>query len=144
MRLTEDNICEFLAIVIARQTDQKHRVLKIERILSGYEPLMAVGLARAYGKTDPHGNPSGFLLGINFLEPLNGELMAFEHLFLVVPGSGETAASLLDEFESGARADGCKKIVVGCHKEFKPKVLERWYRKLGFSWVSSSFEKSVQ
>jgi len=143
MRLNNDNIVEFVSLVIGSQEDAKVRTLRTDRILSGYGHMMNLGLARAYGTADDKGNPTGFLLGMHSVEPLNGERMAFEYLFMVSPGSGDTARKLLAEFEAGAREDGCVKIVVGCHKEFKPKVLERWYRRLGFSWVTSSFERTL-
>lgn len=143
MRLNGDNIVEFVSFVIGSQEDAKVRTLRTDRILSGYGHMMNLGLARAYGAADSKGNPTGFLLGMHSVEPFNGERMAFEYLFMVSPGSGDTAKKLLVEFEDGAREDGCSKVVVGCHKEFKPKVLERWYRRLGFSWVTSSFEKKL-
>ena len=122
----------------SNQTDPGLKTLRLDLIVRSFRGFMEAGRGIAYGQR------GGFLLAIHSVDVFNGRRKAYEFLFLVDPTTKQpdTAEKLLEEFEAGAKADGCETTVVGAHAGFADwKKVERYYRMKGYSFLSESMQK---
>lgn len=100
--------------------------------------MMEAGTGVAYG------SDAGFLLGFHCVDLMTGKRKGYEFLWMLRPDkrSGGGALKLLAEFEEGAKQDGCVAVVVGNSAGYKPAAMGRMYRRLGYSSISESFQKT--
>lgn len=139
MRLNADQLEEFVRPVIESQTTPTLEPIAAEYLMSGWRSLMSAGEGVAYG------SDAGFLLGFHCIDLMTGKRKGYEYLWLCKPdkrGGGE-ALKLLAEFEDGAKSDGCVAVVVGRSAGYKPAAMGRMYRRLGYSSISESFQKTI-
>lgn len=143
MELSIEDIPHFVNTVLDAQTEDFSELHR-GSIIAGWETLMESGSGAAYGLLEGE-KPVGFLLAICCNDLMTGKLKSFEYLLMVDPAyrAGGTALRLIQEFESDSKEKGCIEAVLGCNVAYKPKVLGRFYRTLGYSPVSESFRKKL-
>lgn len=143
MQLSIGHIPVFVNTVLDAQTENFSE-LNRESIIVGWQNLMEGGHGVAYGAV-ADGIPTGFLLAVHTLDIMTGLRKGFEYLLMVDPAyrAGGTALRLIQEFESDSKEKGCIEAVLGCNVAYKPKVLGRFYRTLGYEPVSESFRKKL-
>lgn len=146
MRLTAEQIPEFVQTVMNDRVQEKVAFINREYLISAWQSLIDErGTGVAYGVVNDAGEIGGFLLGLHAVNPLTGKKTGYEFLFVVplhekVPNAG---LHLLREFEKGAREDGCVEVVIGCYEVCEPDKLRRWYRLNGYRELSESFSKKL-
>jgi hypothetical protein len=125
------------------------------RVLAQFEPpLSQVNLDTlvpawagkpAYGLVSDAGEPAGFLLSFNNIDPIDGKLFAYEYLWMVGPAHRKysSALKLFRQFESDAKLAGADTIVCGNNRVCKQDEMRKLYSFLGYQPFSESFSKKV-
>lgn len=137
MRLNADQLEEFVRPVIEAQTEPTLEPIAVEYLMSSWRAMMNSD-AVAYG------SDAGFLLGFFTTDVMTGKRKAYEYLWMLRPDkrSNGEGLKLLAEFEEGAKHDGCVAVVVGNSAGYKPAAMRRMYRRLGYSSISESFQRT--
>lgn len=145
MRLTAEQIPEFVQTVMNDRHPEKVAFINREHLITNWQVLVEGGSGVAYGIVNDAGEIGGFLLGLHTTSLITGKRTAYEFLWMVplhekVPNAG---LRLLREFEKEARADGCLDSVIGAYAVCEPAKLRRFYRLNGYRELSESFSKEL-
>lgn len=145
MRLTPEQIPEFVQTVMNDRIQEKVAFINREYLIPTWQALVEAGSGVAYGVVNDAGEIGGFLLGTHVVSPLTGKLTAYEFLWMIplhekVPNAG---LKLLREFEKEARADGCLDSVIGAYAVCEPDKLRRFYRLNGYRELAENFSKEL-
>lgn len=137
MRLNADEMETLVRRIVSSQTEATLEPINADSLVEYWRKMMVTGTGVAYG------SEAGFLLGVHTVDVMTGKRKAFEYLWLLHPDKreGRAALALLDEFESGAAQDGCVSVIAGNSAGWKPDVMARLYRRLGYAPISASFQK---
>lgn len=138
-KLRIDELATFLKYVVDACESPYNRI-RHDLMANLFENLISNGSGTVYGET-VGGEPAGFIAVIWTRDPITGDDLAIQQLWLVSPEyrSGPIAGSLFAAMEKEAEQRGCKRILSGC-------ILDRerlgaQYRRHGFTLYSETYEK---
>lgn len=145
MRLTAEQIPEFVQTVMNDRIQEKVAFINREYLIPTWRALVEAGAGVAYGVVNDAGEIGGFLLGTYSVSPLTGRKTAYEFLWIVPLHEKVVSAGLrlLREFESDAREAGCLEVVIGCYAICEPEKLRRWYGLMGYKPLAENFSKEL-
>lgn len=145
MRLTAEQIPEFVQIVMNDRIQEKVAFINREHLIPTWQALVEAEAGVAYGVVNEAGEIGGFLLGTHAVSPLTGRKTAYEFLWMVPLHEKVASAGLrlLREFEKEAREAECLEVVIGCYAVCEPDKLRRFYRLNGYRELSESFSKKL-
>lgn len=116
-----------------------------EAFSDAWKLALDYGFGKIFCARDDAGKVLG-LLGAHFAsDPFNGEKIAAEQFWFVLPEARGTSAAmrLLDAFESEAKARGSKKILmVRLEGEFA-EILDKVYQRRGYVCVERTYAKEI-
>lgn len=146
MILSKEQVGNFVRAVFGDGSEfkQDHVSVDLEHLIACWENILEQGTGVAYGEYE-NGEPIGFLLGFHSADPMTGIFTAYEYFWLVKKEKRGTGAGLrlLDEFERHAKIAQCGAAVIGCNNVYKHEVLGQMYERLGYSFSSKSYWRSL-
>ena len=106
--------------------------------------LLSSGLGVVFAMFGPDGKIHGALGAVKFPDPFNGDTIAVENYWFVIPEFRGRGALLLKEFERWSRAEGCKRISMVHLQKLQPEELKEFYTRLGYEHIESAYVKSLE
>ena len=89
------------------------------------------------------GNIAGAVGGVKYPDINTGILMAMEMFWVVLPEAKGRGLSLLNRFESWARDEGCKKIIMVRLLNSMPEYVGKIYMKKGYRPIEEHYVKEL-
>jgi len=99
-----------------------------------------IGVIFVYEKDN---NMLGMIGGIKYPDINTGILVAMETFWIVLPEASGRGVALLNKFESWARNEGCKKIIMVRLLSSMPEYVGDIYRKKGYKPIEEHFIKEL-
>jgi len=106
--------------------------------------LIDAGIGVVFALFGEDGKIHGALGAIKCPDPFNGDMVAMENYWFVIPEFRGRGALLLREYEKWARAEGCKRISMVHLQKLQPAELKDFYTRLGYEHIESAYIKSLE
>ena len=87
--------------------------------------------------------PQGFLGAVTYPDLFNGDKVAVENYWFVLPEFRGRGILLLNEFERWAKAEGCKRVSMVHLQRLQPDRLKELYESRGYQHIESAYVKSL-
>lgn len=89
------------------------------------------------------GEPAGLICGVVSPDPISGEVVGHENLWVVLPKArkGGLAFRLMERFEADAKAAGASSVAFGCSDEVEK--MFRMYNRRGYRASDITFRKKL-